>query len=196
MDESSIALAAPVAAPPLTRARAVASSVFGLAALGLAAGLGSGSLEVALRAIPASVAAPLGGFVLTGPALIVAHQYLQLQAEPQRIVDALAEGFSNAGVVALGLTPVMLFFSATTNHAGRGFMLAAALALLIGLTGARDALWQAELDDAPAPSLRARWLASGWATLTTLVTLRLAMDLQEFVLEPLIPHMPFLYSTL
>lgn len=186
-DESALALAPPVelAPPPLTRARAVSSAVFGLAALGLAAGLGSGSLEVALRAAPAAAAAPLGGFVLTGPALLVAHQYLQLQAQPGRLLDALAEGFSRAGVVAMGLTPVMLFFSATTQRWAEGFMVAAALALCIGLMGSREALWAAELDEAPAPSPHAALLASAWAVTTALVTLRLTWDLAELVLAPL-----------
>src|SRR5688572_24939495 len=75
------------------------SAVLGFALLGLAAGLGSGDTGESVRAIPSGLLAGGGALVLTGPALVVAHQFLGLGGRPEALVAALGRGFTTAGTV-------------------------------------------------------------------------------------------------
>lgn len=170
---------APTAAP---RPVDVLTGLLGYASLGLAAGLGFGEVGVGVRAIPSLAVVGIGALLLTGPALVVGHQYLRLAARPEQLVAAITRGFESAGRVALGLTPVMLFFSATSGLAAPLVMLIACGLGAFGLVSTARALDAAE----PVTSdllarLRMRVLVAGWAGLTLLIALRIAWDVAWFV---------------
>ncbi len=185
------ALDAPMPCPPVARAaapqlanpvvmpdgRALATAVGGFLVAGLAAGLGASATEVAVRAVPAGLAVGLGALVLTGPALVVGHQYLGLAARPVDLAASLADGFVRAGRCALGFSPVVLFFSLSTSL----WMVAAAVVALA--SGAVGLGWGgAALRGAESPSMRMDALVIAWSTLASLVALRLAVHVAFVVL--------------
>lgn len=96
-----------------TRAWVHARAVGGVAALGLAAGL-AGQTEALARA-PAGLAAAVGVILLATPALVVGHQYLRMRASPGALLAAVADAFTRGGVVALGVSPAVLWLSATSD---------------------------------------------------------------------------------
>lgn len=103
-----------IAAPAFhTRPWVHARAVGGVTALGLAAGL-AGQTEALARA-PAGLAAAVGVILLATPALVVGHQYLRMRATPGALLAAVADGFTRGGVVALGVSPAVLWLSATSD---------------------------------------------------------------------------------
>ena len=100
--------------------RALFRSVAGIAGLGLAAGLAG--QNAALASAPAGLLTGAGVLLFTTPALVVGHQYLRMNASPGALVSALWDGFSRAGVVALGAVPAVALLAATSNMGpGVGF---------------------------------------------------------------------------
>ena len=165
-------IAAPVAPFELLQ------GILGLAALGLSAGLGSGDALTAARVLPTGLLVGGGAFALTGPALIVAHQFLGLRATPDALFHAMTRGFAATGRAALGLCPAMLLFSATSGlWAGVLAMFLAAL-FGLGLAFTVRRLYQAE--GGPLSPLWPALLLS-WNGLVGLVALRLAWDAAWFV---------------
>lgn len=163
-----------------------------LALLGICAGLGAGEVALAARAVPAGLLVAAGSVVLTGPALVVAHQYQGLQADPQQLVSALSRGFVTCGEIALGLSPILLFFSATSGLwaalyslfvAGAGAFGGAVTArqLLRAEAAARPA--GAELTDHADLTARAGMggLVLAWSTLAALIALRIGWGMAAFV---------------
>ena len=115
-------LAVPAAAPPRpdvelpafhTRRWVNARAVGGVAALGLAAGL-AGQTDALARS-PAGLAAAAGVILLATPALVVGHQYLRMRAAPGALLAAVADAFTRGGVVALGVSPAVVWLSATSD---------------------------------------------------------------------------------
>ncbi len=190
-------------------ARAQVAGLFralvGLGLLGAAAGLGAlgdtpdhfshtSRWGITLRMIPATVLNIGGAVLLSSPALVAIHQYLDLRARPEALAAALTRGVILVGQLAAGLAPVVLFFSATTN-----LWLPAFLASMLGLGAVGYIVCARELtkaeragaesgDDAetsasvePAPRFHA--LVHGWLLLTLLIALRLGVDLADFVLN-------------
>lgn len=168
--------AAPVSIPRLLGA------IGSFALLGLVAGLGSGDAPTAARALPAAWMVGGGALLLTGPALVVAHQFLRLEARPDRLVLVLADTFTRAGHVALGLVPAMLLFSATSSLWAVVFALFLAAIGVFGLAHAVRALMAVE----EAGDLRRHAtmgaLTLGWSALVVLIAARLAWDVAGFVL--------------
>ena len=127
-----------------------------------------------------TLAAPTGALLLTVPALLVGHQFLDLRSPPGALVSALLRGFCRAGDVALGLSPLALLFSATSDIAP--------YLLVLGLLGtsfqtlllSMKRLQRAEAAESPGDwSRQARMsaLVLGWAGLCGLIGLRLAWNL-------------------
>lgn len=180
-DETAAAPAAdspPIAAPTATE---LLHAVGGLAALGLCAGLGSGDLATAARSVPAGLLAGGGALLLTGPALVVAHQFLGLGGRPEVLVAALGRGFVTAGRVALGLAPAMLFASATSGLWGYGLVVLLMGAAVLGFANGARRLVAAEGGASAWNTLAMHGLVGTWIALTSLVGLRLGWDVARFV---------------
>lgn len=166
-------------APPFSR---VLTGLAGLALLGAAAGLGSGSAAIAARSVPSALIVGAGALALTSPALLVVHQVLALRAPPHALVAALARALVRLGALALGLTPFVLFFAATSGLAFAVFPLAFAAAAALSAAGAVRELVGAEVGAAnPAAAVPMTALSLGWVGLTALVGLRLAVGVVQFV---------------
>jgi len=186
----------PTSSTGLSVVRDAALGLGGFVLLGAAAGLGSGDPLVAVRAVPSVLAVVVGANLLTGPALLVAHQLARLQAPPEEIVGILVRGVARRGYLAAGLSPAVLFFSITTQH-WIAVLVGAGLALaVVGLAAAESRLRQAEnapwidgsatdADVYASPRVRADLmglLVGGWVLLTFLVGVRLAFDVARLVL--------------
>ncbi len=198
--DTAFALPPPaVAAPPEPSSRAAEPTPFpsprlpevlqamgGFALLGLAGGLGSGVVELALRAAPAGLLVPLGTGLLTAPALLVAHQLFRFRATPEVLVGALSGALVQTGRVALALVPVAGFFAATS---GLWSVLFGALAVLLGAVAVSSTarrLHAAEPGEFAADGIpRFHLLVLGWQVLAGLVALRLGVSAVQFVLAPL-----------
>lgn len=182
---SDVLLAEIDAAPPAPAVEGpqwseILKAAGGFLALGACAGLGSGDAATALRTVPSSLAVGVGALVLTGPALVVGHQYLRLRARPADLVAVLSRGFVRAGRLSLGLAAPMLFFAATTALWGPMFV------LMVGGVGAIGfgwtARWLRETESVAGgfrPSMEL--LVAAWSGLTVLVALRLAWDMARLV---------------
>jgi hypothetical protein len=150
----------------------------GFAALGLCAGFGSGDVFTASRTVPTGLIVVGGALALTGPALIVAHQFLGLRATPDALFGALVRGFAATGRAAIGLCPAMLLFSSTSG------LWALFLGLfLAGLFGLGLAFTLRRLADAEGGPISAKMatLLFVWNGLVGLVALRLAWDAAWFI---------------
>ncbi len=141
------------------------------ALLGLAAAVGSGDASVALRCAPLVVVIALGSVLFTAPAMLVIHAYLGLRARPSQLVRAMAQGWIEAGRLALGLAPVTLFFALTSDLWGLALVMSGAWAGALGLSEAQEQLRRCEQGSQTGRRMGA--LAMGWALLTALVGLRL-----------------------
>jgi hypothetical protein len=167
--------------------REVAASgqaLVGLLALGLCAGLGSGSVEVALRAVPSALLVAVGTAVLTGPALLVVHPFVGLDASPAALISSVHRGFCVAGRVALGLSPVMLFLAATSGWWSLAYPALALLGGTLGLGTAAAELMRAEPADGAAAVLtrgKSAALALGWGVLAAMIGVRLSVQVASFV---------------
>lgn len=163
---------------PLEMGRAA----LGFTALGVCAALGASSAQSAAGLAPNGLIVQAGALVLTGPALLVGHQFLGLEASVPSLVDAMARAFVRTGTVALGLVPAVLFFSATSGLAPVLFGLAmvgmGANGLLDAMLGMRDA--ERAAGDDKGRGLREakiQLLALGWAVLAGLIGIRIAFGL-------------------
>jgi len=157
----------------------------GFALLGLAGGLGSGVVELALRSLPAGLLVAVGTGVLTTPALLVAHQLGRFKAAPDVVLGALSGAFVQTGRLALALVPVVAFFAATS---GLWSVVFALFALLLGAVASSSAARRLYATEPPATSSdvpRFAMLVLGWQVLSLLVALRLAVAAVGFVLSPL-----------
>jgi len=166
----------------LPGASTVGRAVIGFALIGLVTALGSSGLEGATRVLPAALVVDLGALVLTGPALLVGHQYLGLEAEVTELVGVLSWVFCRAGTVALGLCPALLFFSATSGLAPSLLVLSlvgiTGMALLDGYSGLLSAERAAGSEDSQRMrAVKMQGLVLFWMGLTALVGLRLGLHL-------------------
>lgn len=162
--------AAPVAASAGSVGR-VAGAAAGLVVLGGAVALGTGSLDVAVHLLPVLVGPTFGALVLTTPALVVAHQFLQVDSPASAVADALGNAVVRVGQIGWGFAPASLVFAATAPGswplvlAVDGLLLAA-----VGLSrGGRDLV---------ALDRRTVWwevAVLAWGVLTFLVAARLAL---------------------
>jgi hypothetical protein len=185
--------ASPVDAPAETGASGelpdpatVGRAVLGFGALGLTAALGSSDLGGAMRILPTALVVDLGALVLTGPALLVGHQYLGLEAPVPKLAAVLSNVFCRAGTVALGLAPALLFFAATSGLAPALHVLFLAGIATFALTDVWTGLLSVERaavvpDETPRArtlrDARMHLLVLSWMVLTSLVGLRLGFHL-------------------
>jgi hypothetical protein len=166
------------AIPSVTK---VMGSVAAMAAVACAAALGAADVGTMARAIPALVAPALGAAVLTAPALLAVHQFLGLDAPPERLVAAIARALVQGGRVALGLVPIALLFAVTSGL----WPLVLALAVLVpGITMTAVALvgLRAAESDARVMSPRFALLLIGWSTLWIAIALRIAISMAQLVI--------------
>lgn len=160
----------------------IGRAVLGFALLGCVAALGAAAPDSAARVLPAAIVVDLGALVLTGPALVVGHQVMGLDAAVPELVGCLAHAFCRAGTIALGLCPALLFFAATSGLAPALFALAllaiAVFGLLDGFTGLTGAERRAGPEETRMVRLaKMHTLVAGWVGLTALVGLRLGLHL-------------------
>ncbi|MEQ1569901.1 MAG: hypothetical protein ABMA64_29980 [Myxococcota bacterium] len=73
-----------------------------------------------------------GAFALTGPALLVAHQFLRIDAPVTDVAAVLGRTVVRVGQIGWGFAPVCLMFALTAPGSGL-WLLAAAGALLGGV---------------------------------------------------------------
>ncbi|MCA9567064.1 MAG: hypothetical protein KC656_04440 [Myxococcales bacterium] len=156
----------------------LARGVLGFVALGAAVALGSGDAQGAALHGPTALLVDAGSLVLTGPALLVGHQFLDLGAPVTRLADDLLRAFVRSGGMALGLAPVFLYFSATSGLSPALMALALPAIGALGLAHAAVGLVASErdaaADHAVARLAKMRLLVSGWILLTVLVGARIA----------------------
>lgn len=145
-------------------------SVAGVVGLGLAAGMAG--QEAALASAPAGLLTGAGVLLLTTPALVVGHQYLRMRAAPGALIGALWDGFSRAGVVALGAVPAVALVAATSNMGpGLGLVALCGTGALGTLYAIRNlATAETEAGGSPAGGVG---IAVLWAGLAFLIGLRL-----------------------
>ena len=189
--ESAVALpSVPLTASPLDRATPLNAAELVRATagwLGLAAVALASSPERLGEGVPLSLAAPAGALLLTAPALLVGHQFLDLRASPRPLLGLVIGAYGRAGDVALGIIPVALLFSATSALGP--------VILMMGVLGASFhsllvtwkrliALERGAWSEGISISAQGRMvlLSLGWAALTALIGLRLCWDLANAVL--------------
>jgi hypothetical protein len=130
---------------------------------------GSGLLDLEQGFDPDAV-----GTQFDDPSLLVAHPFLGLEAKPDALVAVLASTFVRAGDLALGLTPLVLFFAATTDLGPAVFT---ALLVFVGgtalLGAARDLV---AVEASPERQGRMRGLAAAWCALTVLGAARIGWE--------------------
>ncbi len=168
------------------RVGAVLAALGAMAAVGAAAAIGSGSLEVTARGSAVLVAPTLGALVLTAPALLAVHQFLGLQAAPDRMVAALSRAVVAGGRVAAGLVPVALFFAVGS----RLWWLALAGAVFgVATVMAAVALHELRTAETTALVMPARFalLLLGWTVLVLLIGLRIAASVTAPLLTEVSP---------
>lgn len=155
---------------------ALVRSVGGFGALGLAAAV-AGQPE-ALASAPAGLETAAGVLLLTGPALVVGHQYLNLKASPAALLGALADAFTRAGAVALGAAPAVLWLGVTSDM---GPLVGLATLLGVGAFGILRAIGNLfDAEHAGGGSTAGIFsIVFGWAGLAALVALRLLLTFQH-----------------
>ncbi len=161
----------PMEAPELSR---VLTGMAGLLALGAVASIGGHGALV--HVAPSGLWIGAGSLVLTAPALLVAHQFLGLDAAPDEVVAVLGETVARGGRLALGLVPFQAFFSATTTRGPGLFALALAGVGLAALAFAGRHVVDAERRATTnlAQRARAHFLVLAWGVWTLAVGVRLA----------------------
>lgn len=114
------------------------------ACLGLRFGLESaGVVALALPGILAGVTA------LTAPALYIGAAYLGVAPAPGVVLESLARGLRDAGLVLLGLTPTLALLTATATSTATVVAVGYAVVLLAVILGLR-LLYRRLFADAPA----------------------------------------------
>ena len=160
----------------------VVGALGGMALLGMATTLGSEAFTAIAPGTILLLASLFGATLLTAPALLALHQFLQLSARPEAMVSALTHALVAGGRVALGVAPVALFFAATTSQ--WPLVLMAGFALC-GVVTAAVAVRSLRAVEAAAGPLGPRFsaLLYGWAGLTTLISLRIGFDVIVMVFK-------------
>lgn len=160
---------------------AMGRATLGFLALGVTAALGGDGGLTAANLAPSGLLVQAGAMVLTGPAMLVGHQFLGLEASVPSLVNAMAGAFVRTGTVALGLVPAVLYFSATSGLGPFMFGMAMVGMGLNGLfdatAGMRTAELQAGEGNGALRDAKMTMLALGWAGLTGLIGLRIAFHL-------------------
>jgi hypothetical protein len=178
--------AAAIEAEAIPSVTEVMGSVAAMAAVACAAALGAADVGTMVRAIPALVAPALGAAVLTAPALLAVHQFLGLDAPPERLVAAIARALVHGGRVALGLVPIALLFAVTS---GLWPLVLVTAVLVPGITMTAVALVGLRAAETAAPVMSPRFalLLVGWATLWLAVALRIAISMAQLVVAGGVP---------
>lgn len=96
----------------------------GFALVGACLGLRT-DLTASLILAAALPAIWIGVALLTTPALYIGAAFMGVNPDPRRTMAALKRGLADAGIVLAGLTPALLFLTATTTNR--------VLSMLIGL---------------------------------------------------------------
>jgi hypothetical protein len=156
----------------------LAGAVQGIGAVALlpiAGSLGSGAWGGALSNAPALAALVVVPVLLTAPALLIGHAFLGNKANAWSLVRAMAVGATAMGTLALGLTPIVIFFALTTP----GGEVASAAALVGSLGCGLRRSWKLMRAEMPARAQGLPWfthalLVDCWAILTGLIGLRVA----------------------
>jgi hypothetical protein len=171
-------LNAPASTPSVPR---VLASLAAMLLLACAAALGAADAELMLRASPALVVPTLGAVVLTAPALLAVHQFLGLDAAPERMIAALARAVDHGGRIALGLVPLALFFAVTT---GLWPLVLAAAVVLPGLAMTAVALLGLREAETAAEVMPPRFalLLVGWAVLWLAIAVRICVSMAQLVI--------------
>ncbi|MFT7521229.1 MAG: hypothetical protein ACI9MC_003380 [Kiritimatiellia bacterium] len=152
-----------------------------LGSLGFATLFSTAALSVPIIAAPwvctAGLAAALGTALLTGPALLILHQFLGLHARPIDLVHALSRGYADAGQIALGLSPFVLMLSLTSRLALPVVVLCCAGLALLMLAQTFRRLFQLE-HNATDAGLREQLLmlvlVTAWSAMALLISARIA----------------------
>ncbi|NVB41349.1 hypothetical protein G6O69_26160 [Pseudenhygromyxa sp. WMMC2535] len=203
---SSPAAAAPpgawatASAPPRPRApldraqrvdaRSLVGGLLGFLALGAAAALGEPLLEgTSLRLVPSVLMVELSAMALTTPALIALHQFLDLEAPPEALAAACGRALVHGGRVAGGLTPLVLFYAATTSLGVFAMLVSLAAVGVFTTVTACVSLNRVELRATPpaqpgreamvAP--RFTLLVLAWVALSWVIALRVGVDVGTWV---------------
>ncbi len=160
----------------------------GFLSLGAAAGAGSGHWDTALRMVPTALLDVTGALLLSTPALLVVHQFLDLRARPEQLISAMSSALARTGHLAWGLSWVVLFFAATSSLWLPALLCSMAGLCVVAFVLCRDGLNRAEREASegesePIISPRFTVLIHGWLFLTVLIALRLGFDLGAFVLH-------------
>lgn len=162
----------------------------GFLVFGLCCGLGSLDWFITLRMIPSALFLVLGTLFLSCPVLLVGHHFFQFRAQTEDLVASIVRSVVVGGQLALGLSGIMLFFSATTHlwilatsiaMAGIGFVMA-----MICVREVREQERNARIQAGIAASLPTSfnlWI-TGWILLVFAIATRLAWSLATFVLMP------------
>lgn len=185
-----IQLPRPLEARPLT---GLLRALAGYTVLGLAASSGAAEGIIVLKASPVVLGIALLPLLLTAPALLVVHQFFGFKASPKAVIASLGSGAGEAGRLALGLAPIVLFLSLGSMPWGVVLGVSLCWAILRGLRATVGALRRAEElasvlpVEAPDPQKMAR-PASGitplglaWWLLVALMSLRLAILLVPYL---------------
>ncbi len=166
----------PVQASPSLRPSGTAalSATGGLALFGACAGLGVGALAEVPQLALAALLVPSASWTVTGLSLMVAHQFLDLDAPPEAIGGALVGGFVRSGRLAAGFSPVMLFFSSTSPS---WFLLGCGLLGLVAFCGLPTTAGLLLATEPGSERMDFVLLVRAWLVFTTLVALRIGADL-------------------
>ena len=153
----------------------------GLAAAGFlaafAATLPSVPVTATASVAVAGLVAAVSATVLTGPAMVVLHQYLRLRARPRDLLAAVGQGFAEAGHVALGLSPLVLFLAVTSPLALPALLLLLGAAVLVVLVQTLRRLVHLEASAEQATLLQAVGMGGvglAWVALTGVIGVRVA----------------------
>lgn len=160
----------------------VPMALAGFSVLALTASTGAGSVSVVLLAAPVVLTIALLPLLLTAPALLVGHQFFGFHASPRSVVACLSIGAGEAGRLALGLGPVVLFLSLGSMPWGVVLGVSLCWAILRGMRATVGALRQSEeVADASGSVSGILTLALAWWLLAALLSLRLAVLLVPYL---------------
>jgi hypothetical protein len=165
-------------APPLGP-RGLLATARGFAGYALLPAVGLLSSGAGWEGTAAALLAPPAALLLSVPSLLVGHAWLRLSARPAALLQATAMAFREGGHLALGLTPLVALYAATSRL---GPLLVVATLLGVGLLAierGRRALNQAEAEVDAGLSARVRmgWLTLAWAAFALAVGARTGLDL-------------------
>ena len=120
-----------------------------------------------------------GTVAMTTPTLLVAHQYAALSARPAAVLAVVLSSLARTGGLALWLSPVLLFFAASSGVWAVIFWVAMLWLGLVGLSCA--ALGVVALEDEQWAT--GRLLALGWSGLSCAVGIHLTLTMFRMAME-------------